>query len=313
MTNEDEITGWLTSLRADGAGGEPRPDRPVLLLAVLELAETGRLPTNAVPFTPTLFELFGAYWDAAADGPPGRVQAPFWHLDAEPFWDLVMRADSEGERSNKTYTPSARQISEWVLFARLDDRLFAAAQEKAARNRLRGAIVAHYFPERAERVAAVREFERGVQRYTERIGRPGKPDATARATPVPVRDAAFRRVVTEAYGYTCAVSGARITLAAGGAHGLVQAVHIQTATRDDSPQNGIALSPDYRWMFERGLFTLDERWRVRVSPAARDCVGTVDTLLGAHHRRPIRLPVDQNLWPGQDFLDGHRAQTYLAG
>ena len=318
MDLSPEIVRWLTSLRMYKFKGEPRPHKPILLLAVLELAENGQLPTNEVHLDPTLAEYFGDYWKAVTSEPTGRIQYPFWFMDSEPFWDLVMQPEFEGKQANKRYPPSGKQISEWVRFARLDDRLFEALGDATTRDRIRGVIVSTYFPERTERVAEIRQLEASIYQYTQIIRwsvASGEAGVAYAVTPEFVRDAAFRRVVTGAYDYTCAVSGARLTMSAGGTYQLVQAAHIHdwAKSRDDNPRNGIALSPNYHWLFERGLFTLEPQWRVRVSPAARDCVGTVDVLLTPFRGQRVRLPADESLWPGQDYLDWHRREKYLDG
>ena len=314
MDLSPQIVRWLTSLRMNKQNGEPRPHKPVLLLAVLELAETGRLGDNEVHFGPTLFETFAEYWKAVTGEPVGKSQYPFWSMDSEPFWTLVMQPHFEHKPLSKSITPSAKQVGEWVRFAQLDASLFAALGDETARDRIRGILVATYFPERAGQIADIRAFEQSVYRYTQIIHRVHAPGFTYQITPGFVRDAAFRRVVTEAYGYTCAVSRDRLTLAAGGGtYQLVQAAHIRdwADSHDDSPQNGLSLSANYHWLFERGLFTVDENWRVRVSPVARDCIGTVESLLTRPHRQRIRLPDDETLWPGQDYLDWHRTTKYL--
>ena len=73
MDLTSDVVTWLTSLRVNRFRGEPRPHKPVLLLAVLELAETGRLAENRVAFGPALFEFFDAYWRAVAGDEAGRV------------------------------------------------------------------------------------------------------------------------------------------------------------------------------------------------------------------------------------------------
>ena len=312
-----EIVTWLTSLRANKFKGEPRPHKAVLLLSVLELAEAGRLATNAVEFGPTLAEYFGEYWRAVAGEQAGRIEYPFWYMKSEPFWTLVPREGRAEAVATKGSAPvSGAWLREHVAYARLDAGLFDAAQDPAARDQLRGVLVAAYFPDKKGAVETIREFEQTVYRYTQIIRRTGEPGALYTAAPEFVRDAAFRRTVTEAYDYACAVSGARLTLSAGsGTYQLVQAAHIRdwADSHDDSPRNGISLSADYHWLFERGLFTLDRRWRVKVSPLARDCVGTVDRLLTRYDRRPIALPADRDLRPGQEYLDWHRETKYLAG
>ena len=311
-----QIVEWLTSLRMNKFKGEPRPHKPVLLLAVLELAETERLGANEVRFDPALFEAFSDYWKAVSDEPVGKIQYPYWSMDSEPFWDLAMQPGYEDKPLSKSVTPSAKQVSEWVRFARLDASLFEALRDETTRDHIRGVLVSTYFPHRTERVAEIRAFEQSVYRYTQIIRRVQMPGTAYQVAPEFVRDAAFRRVVTEAYCYTCAVSRDRLTLPAGGAtYQLVQAAHIHdwADSHNDDPRNGISLSANYHWLFERGLFTLDERWRVKVSPVARDCIGTVDELLTRYRGQSILLPEDESLRPGQDYLDWHRKEKYLAG
>ena len=88
------------------------------MLAVLELVEGGYLAKNEIHFSPTLFEVFGEYWEALVDEPVGKIQYPFWHMDSEPFWTLVPRPGFENHLSGgKRYSPSAKQLREWVAYA----------------------------------------------------------------------------------------------------------------------------------------------------------------------------------------------------
>lgn len=314
MKLTEQTVQWLTSLRMNKFRGEPRPHKPVLLLAVLELAETGYLVQNEVHFGPTLFEYFDEYWRAVAGDEVGKVEYPFWYMKSEPFWTPVPVMGQADAVSKKGSSPvSGKWLREHVAYVRLDDQLFEAMKDGDARDQMRGVLVSAHFPDKKEAVERIREFERSVYRYTQIIRRLGEPEVIYKATPEHVRDAAFRRVVTSAYDYTCAVSGVRLTLPSGGTYQLVQAAHIHdwSVSHDDDPQNGISLSPNYHWLFERGLFTLDETWRVRVSPAARDCVGTTDELLSRHRGQRVALPEDESLWPGQVYLSWHRENKYL--
>lgn len=286
----------------------------MLLLSVLELAATGQLAQNEVHFGPGLFEYFDEYWRAVAGDEIGKVEYPFWYMKSEPFWTLVPLLGQEEAVREKGSSPAwGKWLREHIAHARLEGVLFEAMQDEDARDQMRGILVAAYFPDKKEAVERIREFERSVYRYTRIIRRWREPETLYRATPEHVRNAAFRRVVTGAYGYACAVSGVRLTLPTGGTYQLVQAAHIHdwAVSHDDDPRNGIALSPNYHWLFERGLFTLDEQWRVKASPAARDCIGTTDELLARYHRRQIDLPADESLWPGQDYLEWHRENKYL--
>ena len=308
---EAQAVRWIESLRMHVLDGVRSPHKPVLLLAVLELVESGHLAENRVVFGPPLFEAFQAYWRAVADGQPGRIEYPFWYLASEPFWSLVATPGHEAWVATRSSAPSVRRLVERVSHARLDAGLFALLQDRHARDRLRATIVATHFPDRADAVARVHGFEQQVVEYSNVVR--GTHLTVREPVDAPVRGAAFRRVVTEAYGYTCAVSGVRLSLAGPGTRHLVEAAHIRdwSDAHDDAATNGIALSPTYHWLFDNGLFTLDDRWHVRISPAARDCLGTVDELLGVHDGHAVHLPADRTLWPGQDYLAWHRSQRYV--
>ena len=313
MDLSPELVRALTSLRMARVGGVPRPHKPALLLAVVQLAETGRLPANAVPFDPATQEAFAECWRAATDEPVGRIEYPFWYLASEPIWELVSPGGGALIRPPRA-APSARRIAEQGAFARLTPELFEALRDPVRRAQVRGLLVATYFPERQAALAEVQRFEQAVYRYTQRL-QAAEPAVRYRSVTVPerVRAVTFRRLVTGAYGYTCAVSGARLTLPVGAGYQLVEAAHIQdwSVTHDDAPQNGLALTPTYHWLFERGLFTLSDDGRVRVSPAARSCVGTVEDLLLRFDGAAAHLPPDPHLHPAPAYLAWHRAHKYL--
>lgn len=86
----------------------------------------------------------------------------------------------------------------------------------------------------------------------------------------PVRDRAFRRVVLDAYGERCAISG--LKLINGGGRAEVDAAHIRPveAHGPDCVNNGIALSGTAHWMFDRGLISLSDNLEILVSRQAND-------------------------------------------
>lgn len=316
MALHPEIIQWITSLNQNTFKGKPRPHKPVLLLAVLELAEGQALAENKVVFDPLLFEFSGEYWQALTDEPVGKIQYPFWHMDSEPFWALIPRTGFEEKLTRgKRYSPSVKQLREWVAYARLDEALYAAIQDGATRTLLRHLIISDSFADRQERVEKLRRFESDVYAYSAIIGKlaEGAGVYVAEPPPAPVRDRAFRRVVLEAYAYRCAVSGRRVSLPHSGGYELIQAAHIRdwSDSHDDSPRNGIALSPDYHWLFERGLFTVSTEYRIKISPAARDCIGSISELLGPFRNKPILLPASPQRQPDPVYLEWHRAHKFI--
>lgn len=78
----------------------------------------------------------------------------------------------------------------------------------------------------------------------------------------PFRDTAFSEAVKSAYHNTCAITGLKIIN--GGGRAEVQAAHIRpvAASGPDSVRNGLALCSTVHWMFDRGLLSLDDDYRV---------------------------------------------------
>lgn len=118
-----------------------------------------------------------------------------------------------------------------------------------------------------------------------------------------VRDAAFRRVVLDAYEDTCAVTGLRIIN--GGGRAEAQAAHIVPVGEGgrDIVQNGIALSATVHWLFDRHLISIGDDWRLLVS---HNKVPSELRGLMVSHANAIRLPRARALWPDPRFVAHHR-------
>jgi putative restriction endonuclease len=121
----------------------------------------------------------------------------------------------------------------------------------------------------------------------------------------PFRDDAFRRQVRLAYDNRCAVSGLR--LINGGGRPEVQAAHIRPVARHgpDSVRNGIALSGTLHWMFDRGLISIGEDFRILRSNGLSDDVARL-----IRPEATLLLPPDETLRPHSFFLRFHREQVF---
>jgi putative restriction endonuclease len=117
----------------------------------------------------------------------------------------------------------------------------------------------------------------------------------------PFRDEAFRRHVRLAYDNRCAISG--LKLINGGGRPEVQAAHIKpvASAGPDSVRNGLALTGTMHWMFDRGLISIDDEFRIlRASALPEDAARLI---------RPearLLLPQDDALRPHPTFLRYHR-------
>ena len=124
-----------------------------------------------------------------------------------------------------------------------DEGLWALLSEPVARHQLREALIARYFPDEREQLAAVAA--------TSRTGA-SKAGELKEELP-PGRDGAFRRTILEIYDYRCAACGVRVLLDQ--SISLVEAAHLIpfNVSRNDKPTNGMALCPNHHWAMDRHL------------------------------------------------------------
>jgi putative restriction endonuclease len=121
----------------------------------------------------------------------------------------------------------------------------------------------------------------------------------------PFRDEAFRRQVRLAYDNRCAMSGLR--LINGGGRPEVQAAHIRpvASAGPDSVRNGLALSGTLHWMFDRGLISIDDDFRILRANGMPDDVARL-----IRPEATLLLPSDEALRPHPSFLRFHREQVF---
>ena len=120
------------------------------------------------------------------------------------------------------------------------------------------------------------------------------------------RDVSFRRQVRAAYRNTCAVTGLR--LINGGGRPEVQAAHIRSveANGPDAVRNGIALTGTAHWLFDRGLMTFGDDFRIILSPhGVPDDLGRL-----IRSDRMLAVPEDPGLRPHPTYLRWHREHCF---
>jgi len=306
-TSLEEYAERFRSLHVDHDSARPRPHKPVMLLSVLTLAETGRLLENRITYSPDLLEVFAKFFEAVREGNDRRTpfnpffylrSDRFWHLSPQPGQDLVLKA-----------TRSIRgpgQLVEMVSHASLDEALFGLLADPASREVLRLALIDRYFPNRKLEVLGICAEERAIGAMEHEIDA-GRKDHVAKVADA-VRDAAFTRLVRRVYDYTCAMCGLRFVC---DDVILVDATHLIpfSESRDDSPANGMALCKNHHWLMDRRLIAPGpgrgrdyDRPVWHVSPlldirleAHRSCV--------EHRDRSVLIPRDARYRPAPKALD----------
>ncbi|MCG3181572.1 MAG: hypothetical protein BIFFINMI_03970 [Phycisphaerae bacterium] len=117
------------------------------------------------------------------------------------------------------------------------------------------------------------------------------------------RDAAFKRLVLQAYDFRCAATGLQLR--------LVDAAHILpvgSPGSTDEISNGLALSPTYHRAFDSGLIYLHPSMEMRLNQARADELvrldlgGGLTDFIGTLNR-PIILPSNPSLRPSPTFIE----------
>ncbi len=287
--------------------GRASPHKPCMLLALLDLARAGALTENRVVYGPLLLERYRSFFDAArAPGDHPNPYFPFFHLAGKlrgggaSFWHLDPLPGRESILATMHSATSAADITSNVAFAWLDPELHQLLQMPAAVDALESALVSRWFDREVADLRTVVQRSSQISRYEHglRLGHV----AAERPAPAYVRNPAFRRVVAQSYDYRCAATGVRILLPTGEA--MVEAAHIHpfSASGDDDPRNGIALTPNMHWAFDHNLIapSPDFCWRVSDQLDARipDCRELRDL-----DGKRLFLPSEPRLYPKREVLE----------
>jgi putative restriction endonuclease len=307
----------LTKLRVDfqkvNGGRLESPYKPALLLAVLEGVEEQTIRDNRIEITPELITAFKAYCQLLSPGPEyaaSPFQLPFFHLQSSRFWHLHARPGRELVLTSSKSVRSFGHLRDVIAYASVDEALWDLLMQPVAREEIRQALLARYFP------LTQHYFRpRAGQEKLDDLGRQMLEEPTAvyrRAVDVAdeaevlVRSAVFGREVLRAYQSTCAVSGLQL-LSTTGAAPLLDACHIVpwSVSHDDTIGNGLALCPNLHRAFDRHLFWVDADYRVRVAEGFGE-LGGHDYGVQRFNGQQLRLPKVRAWWPRMENLAAQR-------
>lgn len=124
----------------------------------------------------------------------------------------------------------------------------------------------------------------------------------------PFREASFSKKVRAAYDSTCAITG--LKLINGGGRCEIEAAHIKPVGNNhngpDSVRNGISLSRTVHWMFDRGILSIDDDFKLltaeKLIPEQMRNLITTDSL--------IMVPDESKFQPHPQFLRYHRENIF---
>jgi putative restriction endonuclease len=296
---------WLHKLRSLNPNRSKTmgaaPHKPCLLLSLLEMAQDGELQSIELKRTPGLHVRFNAFSSIALPRWGGNVELsyPFFYRKSQGFWQAL---DAEARPSTSVDVTQSIHI---------DPEFLGLMQDVDFRRSACIILVETYFPP-AERIAlyallGVRaqtmEFQKELQLL--------KTDTATKAVEQG-RSARFGVQVVCGYQHTCALTGYRIITQNG--ESVVEAAHIEpwAKTRNDDIHNGLALSRNVHWAFDRGLWSVadpvDNQYPVLIKPERFQEWGPDDLGLGTYRGRMLQFAPQATLRPRVEYLRQHRKQ-----
>lgn len=290
------------------------PHKPFLLLCVLDLLDSGEIPSNLVEISDDLVELFGRYWERALPlNRTGNLALPFFHMQGDGFWHLVPRY---GRSSLGPQITSLTRLREEAVGARMDEQLYGLIESMENRDRLRRVLIETHFSSEIRPLVVEQSItNRGAFAYSEELlrrpedSRVGERLSLDEAYRPVIRDEGVRRAVVTAYAHRCALCGIRVRTLDG--HTAVTAAHIVpwSETQDDRPANGMALCRMCHWTFDEGLLGVSQEYEVIASrqlPVPINLPGYLTNLEGRGIVGPSRDP----FWPDTESLRWHHENVF---
>ncbi len=288
--------------------------RPVLLLA---LAKTvGENPLHSEVFKPTDEALLSNYdllWRVIGEQGNSSVHYPFFALGKTNFWRLLAKSGREEAMVKADSMRSFRELSDTIEAVEIDPRLMQLLRDPADNKRFVEAVYARFLNRQTAPDEAQLDLFQTKREEESFAGLLLEPEEFVRKVVVKekesgeiyVRNADFRRIVPRVYEYRCAVTGRGLQY---GSSYSVEACHIEPFAQRQlcTLYNGIALSPDIHKLFDAHYLTVDEAYRVVLSPQVREISDT--PYYSPLHGRKLWLPENKALWPRQELLAGHRGR-----
>jgi putative restriction endonuclease len=304
----------FTHLKRDAKNGGA-PHKPILLLSVIKLFESGLYTNNQIFVLPELVASFKANWSRLVITNHFPIFAmPFYHLSSEPFWKLIPNAGCEKWIESKSSMRSFGNLTTAVNYALIDKELSDLLLIPENRDILKIALLDKYFPDTKSNfvpngnddLPSETILHENSKHYKQKIIElKNQVDENAFQEEIFIRGGLFKREVPKIYNHTCAVSGLRISAVANVS--MVDACHIVPFSEgyDDTLTNGIALCPNLHRAFDRGLISISDNYTILVNKnfvENQKSAFNISQFAG----KTIFLPYAEELYPDLGNIAAHR-------
>ncbi len=287
------------------------PHKPILLLALITLYKNDKIDLSDIRPNMYLRETWSDLWSYLDYEKTGPIQLPMYHMRSDGFWDITF---NEGITPHQPRSLSA--LDKMIGQISIDRELIELIDEEVTRNELIKSILNGGYFSKEEAVALASELNEldDSFEYEERLNEMVHEEFVLDHRSLdeafaPSRDPAFRRVILSAYDETCSVCGLHLISSSG--ISVIDAAHILPfhKFKNDDIRNGLALCKTHHWLFDRGLLSVDDNYRVMISNTIEE-----EQPRGAVTRfkkEDVSLPRDEGRWPSELALEWHRERVYL--
>ena len=303
-------------LRRDYKNGGA-PHKPVLLISLIQAFQQGLYKTTEVTITPELVGLFKSNWNKLVNtNHQCLFTLPFYHMNSEPFWDLIPNIGCEIWVKSKSSMRSFANLTTAVKCAVIDKELKELFLKKDESELLTQVLLEKYFPSTkgAFNVGSnnyILDIENQIAADTKEIYQKrllqirSELDNDAFLEEVYVRSNIFKTEIPKLYNYTCCISGLRIDVVDN--ISMIDACHIIpfSESYNDTITNGIALSPTLHRAFDRGLISVDVDYKVLVNTNFSEVNRTPHNIKQFTGMK-LLLPSKEQFFPSLDSLAHHR-------
>jgi putative restriction endonuclease len=279
------------------------PHKPILLLALIQEIDEGRIEDNKVFITPELIASFKEIWSRLVEGNwSAKFFLPFYHLsnDKPQFWFLKLEPGAQVALTSSYSPKSITALKDGVRYAYFADWLWDLLQNPSEREKLRIQLINRYFP---NKVLKPEDVHLSTQSYLKQLELQFVTNTAADKLPkayrVLEREARctfFKSRIPEIYHFTCAISRQQITTSDDVQ--MIDACHIRpwSETKDDSIQNGIALTPTIHRAFDRGIIRINSDYTVALATDFTENENSPFSLK-QFEGKMILLPEKKEWWP----------------
>lgn len=305
-------------LRIDKAHGIA-PHKPILLLSVIQLYQSGINDGNRIYITPELVALFKNNWNLLVTSKHDcRFALPFYHLTSDKFWRLLPKQGFENILQLSASMRSFTNLNAAIDCAIIEDDLLSLMKDKNSSGILIQFLLEEYFPDSKSNFSNSKSRQYNLfEEIEDKIL--NEPSAEYKQEikklmeqkdeeEIFLRGSLFKREIPKIYNNTCCISGMRIDATTDVS--MIDACHIVpfSVSFDDTVTNGIALCPNLHRAFDRGLIGIDQEYRVVISNSFREEGSSYS--IKAFEGKEIKLPAMGSYYPLKENFYWHRNNVF---